>query len=123
MWPFRSARCSSNLSLRCLVFPVDGDPVARGDLADSAQHLVGTIQRQLQEMIGREIEVLWCQAASRKLWRARDLAPVLPSRSCNCDGVHLMIGAGFLLSDEPPLSALLALAARCGFGWARLPSC
>ena len=121
MWPFKRARCSSDLSPRCLVFPVGGFPAARGDLADSAQHLIEEIHLQLKEMSGGEVEVLWCHAASRGLWRAQDLAPVSPSHSRA--GPHLMIGAGFLLSEEPPLSALLALAARSGFAWSGLRSC
>jgi hypothetical protein len=121
MWPFRRARCWSDLSARCLVLPVGGFPVAIGDLADSAQHLIEEIRLQLQGMSGREFEVLWCNAGSRRLWRAQDLAPVSPSHSRG--GPHLMIGAGFLLSDEPPLSALLALAGRSGFAWSGLRSC
>jgi molybdenum cofactor biosynthesis enzyme MoaA len=114
-------RCRSALSAQSLVFGVGERPVSRGDLADGAQHLIEAIQQQLQGQIGAKVEVLWCHSASRRLWHAEDLAPVSPFLS-NA-GLYLIMGAGFLLADEPPLPALLSLAARSGFAWSGLRSC
>jgi molybdenum cofactor biosynthesis enzyme MoaA len=118
MWQFRR---SWRLPTHCLVFPVGESPVARGDLADGAQHLIEAIQLQIQGLIARRVEVLWCHAASRRLWRAEDLAPLSPSHSRN--SLHLMMGAGFLLTYDPPLAAMLELVARSGFAWSGLRSC
>jgi hypothetical protein len=100
MWQFRR---SWRLPTHCLVLPVGESPVARNDLADGAQHLIKAIQLQIEGLIARKVEVLWCHAASRRLWRAGDLAPLSPSHSSN--SLHLMMGAGFLLTYDPPLAA------------------
>jgi pyruvate-formate lyase-activating enzyme len=125
--PFKRAIASRvkaprfGLSRYSLVFPVVEQAVRRGELADGAQHIIEAIQQQVQSLIGARVEVLWCHAASRELRRAENLAPVLPSRHNR--GLRLVMGAGFLLADEPPLSALLKLAARCAFAWSGLRSC
>jgi molybdenum cofactor biosynthesis enzyme MoaA len=118
MWPLRR---SWVLPTYCLVFPVSESPVARGHLADGARHLIEAIQLQVQGLVAREFEVLWCHAASRQLWRAEDLAPVSPSRLRGT--LHLMLGAGFLLTYDPPLADMIASAVRSGFAWSGLRSC
>ena len=61
------------------------------------------------------MEIVWCHAASRRLWRAEDLAPI--SLAGVDAGPYLCLGAGVSLSDDTPLVRLLALASTKTFAW------
>jgi hypothetical protein len=60
--------------------------------------------------------MLAVKAKARQLWQFSDGQPFPQSRFAE-DGTHVLMNAGFLLSDTPPLKALIQQAEAHETAW------
>ncbi len=100
-----------------VVVPTHGRPA----LADSAGHLVGALRDLAQSFCGESVQVLAVDMRERQLWHASTGEPV-SSALLQTRRLQVLMNAGFLLADPPPITQLVERAERDRGAWCALRS-
>jgi len=104
-----------------VLIPVD-NPFQHSQVSDSARQLLQSASQVVQGWIGGRVEVLAVDTKARNLWRISD-GTGFSLANFAAGGMQVLMNVGFLLSDTPPIEALLQQAREKNLAWCGFKSC